>query len=307
MTYDILQSYNTSNTNHIAESLQFLPDIESLCFDKDSTNSSAAAGSILTDLISRRSVWKPTLPTEIPQNNNGDPVRNDFLLRATTSASFLAIKQRCRDERITIGSLLLASLHFAVVKLLRTRGESVKFPWHFEHDMDVNLRKRIDMNLEDDHVGLLIGMMSVNVPVESDNEPLFEFARRIAHWAKESIARRDSHSYHIANRRYDSEIGTPVDRVTDLNFSNVGLYPFETEFNGFRLTSIHVIGWWCPAVGTHVFLINTCADRICYSWVFEQSPGNQAVANELLDQVQYLIEQTPTLPAQFCINDLGCM
>ncbi len=92
----------------------------------------------------------------------------------------------------------------------------------------------------------------------------------------------------------------------------MGAYPFRTDFAagggggpGFRLRAAHIVGWWCPAVGTHVLLAATVAGRLCCSWVHERSPANARAARRLARGVRALLERAaapgagPTLGRYF--------
>ncbi|KAJ3089295.1 hypothetical protein HK100_007808 [Physocladia obscura] len=301
---DILSAYTSPDS--ISPPLPFLADVASLSAQAFGPNL-LDDNAVLNKLIAARKTWKATLPTEIPpvQHDHDTRAKNAFFLRDIPADVFAQVLQRCHQERITVGMLLLAALHFSVARIVSSKGQQLVFPWYFPHDLDVNLRRRFGnvMDLGKDHVGLLIGMMGIDVAIESKDDTLFDFARRIGNWMYEGLAAKLPHKYHVANQRYDIEVGVPITRTTDLNFSNVGVYPFRTEYGDLVVTEFHEVGVWCPAVGTHVFLINTVNERLCCSWVYEESTENANVAKELLDSVVDLLEHVPQLPTDFTLDE----
>ncbi|KAJ3128455.1 hypothetical protein HK100_009158 [Physocladia obscura] len=301
---DILSAYTSPDS--ISPPLPFLADVASLSAQAFGPNL-LDDDAVLNKLIAARKTWKATLPTEIPpvQHDHDTRAKNAFFLRDIPADVFAQVLQRCHQERITVGMLLLAALHFSVARIVSSKGQQLVFPWYFPHDTDVNLRRRFTdaMDFGHDYVGLLIGMMPTDLVVESKEDTLFDFARRMGGWLREGLATKLAHKFHVVNQRYDVEVGVPATRTTDLNFSNVGVYPFKTEHGDLVVTEFHEVGAWCPAGGTHIFLINTVNGRLCCSWVYEESTGNANVAKELLDSVVDLLEHVPQLAAGFTLDE----
>ncbi len=139
----------------------------------------------------------------------------------------------------------------------------------------------------------------MDVPLESESETLFALARRVGRGLAAGVAAGHPRLYHAAHRLLDA--APPAGgaarprrhgaRAADLNLSSVGAYPFRAAFAGFRLRAAHIVGWWCPAVGTHVLLAASVAGRLCCSWVHERSPANARAARRLARGVRALVER----------------
>jgi hypothetical protein len=169
---DILQSYEDNYIGGLATSpapsdvtLDFLPDVEKICFPNGKTNEdNSSATIILNELKDFRSSWTPMIPYEVGTGGGAGsparPVRNDHILWENPPEQFSAVMVRCKAEGVTFGALFIAALHFAVAKMCHAEGR-FSTPWQFTHDIDVNLRKHCPLPLGNDHVGLLIGMMQV--------------------------------------------------------------------------------------------------------------------------------------------------
>lgn len=171
---DILQSYEHACIGDLAaipapsaDTLDFLPEIEEICFPNGKTdNDMTSSTAILQKLKDFRSSWTPMIPYEVGTGGGaGSPARlarNDHILWDTPPEKFSAVMAQCKAEGVTFGALFIAALHFAVAKLSHAEGR-FSTPWQFTHDIDVNLRKHCPLPLGNDHVGLLIGMMQVNL------------------------------------------------------------------------------------------------------------------------------------------------
>ena len=139
----------------------------------------------------------------------------------------------------------------------------------------------------------------MDAPLESEDETLFSFARRVGRGLATGVAAGHPRRYHVAHPLFDAEpppacaahLRRHGGRAADLNLSSAGVYPFRTAFAGFRLRAAHIVGWWCPAAGTHVLLAATVAGRLCCSWVHERSPANARAARRLARGVRALVER----------------
>ncbi|ORY43497.1 hypothetical protein BCR33DRAFT_766668 [Rhizoclosmatium globosum] len=292
ITHDILSHYADPSTPRFKMQLPPLPSVEALsltAFGADDLKDDA----LLAKLVAARSNWKPTLPSQfLPSSDSRVP--NGFLLRDISVERMVRLRNKCHVENVTVGSLLVAALHFAVARVVaKETSGGIQFPFKFVHDVDANLRRRLggSVDLGDEHVGLLIGMMAIDVPLTSTSETIFGFAQKVKAWFGKELDANTPHKYHFANKRFDAECEPPATRVSDLNFSNVGVYPFQTKYGDHSLSHFYEVGSWCPFGGTHVFLINTVAGRMCLSWVFEETPVNRSVACQLMDGVVGLLEE----------------
>ena len=172
-------------------------------------------------------------------------------------------------------------------------------------DLDVNLRKRYPgLDLGNDHVGLHIGMMQLALSI-TPTTTFWGFCHLVFSQLHRRLSDGEHFLYHTANRVFDwgneeytARVARNHGHANDLNFSNIGPYPFPPEYGAdTRVTRCYCVGSrWCPFFGGYVFLIHSLTE-LNYSFVYEV--GNEVTATKLFAEITKLVECAATLPDDF--------
>ncbi|CDW73044.1 uncharacterized protein containing a nrps condensation domain [Stylonychia lemnae] len=123
---------------------------------------------ILINTSKVRNNWKPSLPFVHSERQ----LRNIPQFRDSSKECFLKLVQKCRNEQITIGSVLVSCLYFGFSKMLGEYQIDLKF------DIDVNLRDRFINKLGFKNIGMLVGNIQLNISMDEHTQ-FWEFARQI--------------------------------------------------------------------------------------------------------------------------------
>ncbi|CAF4843252.1 unnamed protein product, partial [Rotaria sp. Silwood2] len=79
-------------------------------------------------------------------------------------------------------------------------------------------------------------------------------------------------------------------RINDLNFSNIGPYSFQQEFEEVKLKHYYCVGSnGCPTVGTNVLLV--CSIKsLDYTLLYEPGEKNQSIAKHWFEKMASLTD-----------------
>lgn len=318
---DFLASATATNSATVEkeEVLQMLPSVDDMCFPNGRTaeDEKYVQESLLT-LRKKRNDWYPRLKYS-PEPPGGNA--HSILYRDGTEDGLKKLLETCRSKGVTIGAVLAAATYFVVAKLNNCKdpdgsrestGEDDN-SFHFDFDMDVNLRKRLPKSLGNDHVGAFIGMMSFNLSLESSTK-FWDFVQSMYHSIGDALDEKQHFHYLEVNKRLDKMIEEkPLGNrawksndghAQDMNFSNVGRYPFSPDYGAVSVEKIYCVGGgWCPTFGAYVFLIPSVR-CLNFSLVYESDAKlNDTIANEFFDSVCDLVESTPSVDESFTLGD----
>ena len=134
---------------------------------------------------------------------------------------------------------------------------------NFEFDLDVNLRHHYPSPLPRyEHVGLHIGIISLSNISVSAGSKFWPLCRAVFNNLQKNLFEKKQLICLPANRlistdeQIDEQTKRNNGRVCDLNFSNVGTYPFQRDFEGMKLKHYYCFGTDpYSAVGTDVLLV----------------------------------------------------
>jgi len=273
-----------------------------------------AADKLYADFTKRRCEWTPS--TGLPFGKvNGE--HNATLYRDGAEGSTDELLKVCRQKKLTIGAVLVAGTYFAVAKMDKGFCEKVKADpktkFSFDFDMDVNLRKRLEPILGNEHVGTIIGMMSFSLSISGETK-FWDFVAEVR-TAMNDFLEANYHCYYFdVNERFDAacesmpafqdNVKKNDGRVQDMNFSSFGNYFFKPDYGKYALKRMYCTGGgWCPTFGACVFLILGLRSRNFYTFVYAPGDGNEAVAEEFFGKACDIIEISHTLNDAYSLND----
>jgi len=317
---DFLTAASSMNSDQKGDAtLPMLPSIDDMCFPAGRTpQDEKFVESSLSTLRKKRTDWFPRLKySPTPPAGNA----HSMLYRDGTEDGLNKLLETCRSRGVTIGAVLGAATYFVVAKMnncqdppgSREFEEEDNSSFHFDFDMDVNLRKRLPKSLGSDHVGAFIGMMSFNLSLEPSTA-FWNFVHSMHRAIQDALNERQHFHYLEVNKRLDKMLEKdPLENrcwkvndghVQDMNFSNIGRYPFSPDYDGgISVEKIYCVGGgWCPTFGAYVFLIPSVR-YLNFSLVYESdAETNDAVANEFFNSVCDLVERAPSVDDSFTLE-----
>lgn len=256
-------------------------------------------------------------PFPPPMEAKFNKIPNGVVMAKTEPTKFAAIKNRCKQMGITVGALVVGAMHFAVGKYIdEDKDKSLEFPWQFTHDLDANLRERVEPQLPFSTVACEIGICQVRVPIQSTNTKFWEHAKAIGEQMKHVVeVEREPVYYHPTNRVFGvGEEGDTAYQAPDMNLSNIGRYRFPGEYKCsevaegvIHINSIHTIGLYSPDIATYVFLTQTINDTMCYGWSHVATEGDRNTVLKVQKYFQWLVEhvslsEQPTVPSDYTLK-----
>lgn len=310
-----------SNNEDKVHELPMLPSVDKMCFPSGrSAEDEEYVERALITLRKKRSDWYPRLEYS-PEPSAGNV--HSILYRDGTIEGLDRLLDKCRSRGVTVGSVLGAATYFAVAKMNDAKNpennnqeedddDRTGKEFRFDFDMDVNLRKRLPKSLGNDHVGAYIGMMSFNLSL-TPSTTFWDFVQTMRDAIETGLNEKQHFHYLEVNRRLDEQIEeSPLEdkawklddgHAQDMNFSNIGRYPFSPVYGNITVDKIYCVGGgWCPTFGAYVFLIPSVTS-LNFSLVYESAKLNDAVANDFFDSVCSLVERSPNLSESFTLED----
>jgi len=260
----------------------------------------------------RRCEWSPVLPFDGQVGGE----HNSTLYRDGSKENADALLALCRKKGLTMGAVLVAGTYFAIAKMdadFRSKvAKDPKTKFSFDFDMDVNLRKRLQTVLGDDHVGTIIGMMSFSLTLTGETR-FWDFVAEVRTAMTEFLEAKYHFYYFDANERFDAICEKMPDfqdnfkrnngRVQDMNFSSFGKYFYDTSYGKLKIDKMYCTGGgWCPTFGSCVFLI-LGVTRNFYTLVYSTSEENSKVAEAFFKAAVDIIETAHTFDDSYKLLD----
>ncbi len=274
-----------------------------------------------------------TIPEESELIKGEKYFKNYALFCNGKESNFVNLKKFCKDNQFTIGALLMAACYFQIGKFLYEENLQNKDTIRISYNIDINLRKRFEEKLPNENVALLISVSELVIEFNKNikfidlckivferledilKEKLFfyetEANKLILETMENSINENNDKENinidNIKNEKNDFNINENEEYKKEnqreysifdpnLNFSNIGAYPFKSiyKFNSkdlFKVKSLNCVGApWAPTFSQYVFLIQS-VDYMNYSFVY-YGKENKKKAKEFFDGVICLIENS---------------
>ena len=150
---------------------------------------------------------------------------------------------------------LVAATYFAIAKMdagfRKTAATDPYASFSFDFDMDVNLRKRLETSLGNDHVGTIIGMMNFSLSL-SGKTRFWDFVVEVKAAMATFLSKNLHLLYFDVNERFDAmcnDLAAFVENlkrnqgfVQDMNFSSFGKYFFDTTYGNLSIDKMYCTG-----------------------------------------------------------------
>jgi len=270
--------------------------------------------SLFEQFKKRRCEWSPSPGLSFDRKVGG--AHNSTLYRDGSQESADALLALCRKKGITMGAVLVAATYFAIAEMdksfCKKAAADPTTRFSFDFDMDVNLRKRLQTVLGNDHVGTIIGMMSFSLSLDG-NTRFWDFVVEVRTAMTKFLESKYHLYYFTVNDRFDAASGAmPAFQdnlkrndglVQDMNFSTFGKYFFNPNYGRLTLEKAYATGaGWCPTFGSCVFLI-LGVTRNFYTFVYSTSDENSLVAAEFFNKAVDIIEEAHSFDDSYRLLD----
>jgi len=250
---------------------------------------------MLDKKVHRAKHYKPYLPfskAELADNRKSPVPVNITIFREGSPDNYQAIRERCRKEKVTVGSLALASCYLAqaAVHAAELGQDSSSYTGMKDQvvDIPVNIRRQITPPIGDQYGGLYITELTTTMDICLSTK-LWSLARDIGHQMKDMMAENQHILFSRAKELFETgENATVADEVApegvaDMLVSNKRFYPFQTHFEWGEIRAVHSLGsYWTPGFANYLLLLQA-TKMFTYNLVHCPGDKNTAVANKLLD------------------------
>lgn len=268
--------------------LPFLTDSETLSFPNGLTEDQNNQTKEIKELLVKyHQNTQNVTPYYSLKNNPNSPLFADG-----TEENFKNVRSWCKQVGVTVGSVVISSIYFAVAKQVNwNETNEINFPIN----VDVNLRDRLINKLGYSNVGLIISIMTMYDLVITKETTFLELCKAV----NNNLKNKFDTNYHLLQKEAEKLIEPiELEKITfncNINISNIGAYPFDNvyqigEDESIILTKINCVGGiWSPYFGIHVFLLHSIK-FFSYSFVYTDSIENEIIAKNLFDDIINLIE-----------------
>lgn len=288
LTHDLLNFYSKINRKEVFEvvSLPLLENSDTLMFPNGVSSEESK------EILELRNTFLDFVSNvKHYVKFNSDP--GNFSCRAFmkqgTKENFDAIKSLCKQYKITVGSLVMATSFFAFAKH-STNDWSQKDRLDMYCEVIADMRKRIDPPLKiENFQGIYSFFRLCGVEVTTETK-LWDLAKLIYEKNLESLAKKH-HFYYTEVMR---DIPTNPWPQQNFSMSNLGMYPYDSDYQLnegiLDLSGIHCIGSQFTRFVSYAFEIIT-VKNICYALI-HSSQKNDDYASEVFEEMIKITENS---------------
>lgn len=236
---------------------------------------------------------------------------NITLWREGNEETYTAIRQRCREQKVSVGSLSLAASYLAQAAVVSLAQGGVTTLQGNLIDYPVNIRPRVSPSLGDSYCGLYITEVTTRADVNPDTT-LWGLAKEMGDQVKSRIADQEHIVYSAAKRQFEMGPSTsslagsvlPEDAL-DLLVSNMKALPFPLHTDwGAKVRAVHTAGsYWAPGFANYLFMLQA-TDLFTYNMICCTGERNTATAEKLLDIIVRLMEETAVSQQDISLDQL---
>jgi len=239
---------------------------------------------------------------------------NSSLWREGSEACYSAVRTRCRQEGVTVGSLALAACYLAqaVVHCRATHHTPATYPGLQDTlvDIPVNARRQVSPVIGDEYAGLYITELTSVASVTADTG-LWQLARVLATQlhhrmqAGEHLAfSQAKHQFETDQRTAEVAASVPAHQVVDMLFSNKRFLCGPLKFDWGRVRACHSLGsFWTPGFANYLLLFQA-TDIFTYNLVHCPGKRNRGTAENLLDTFHIIMESSAGAGEQYGFRDI---
>jgi len=311
----IMEHYNTlwSGKELILSQHAPKPCVENLTYAAEDSKTLKA---MIDTKIHRAQNYKPYLPfssSELDKNRKDTVPINVTLFREGKPANYQAIRERCRAEKVTVGSLALASCYMAQAAVhAASLGQDCDTYSGLKNqviDIPVNVRRQITPPIGDQYGGLYITELTTKLDVGPSTQ-LWTLARDIGQQMKDMMSENQHILFSKAKKEFEAGASADIagsvapEGVADMLVSNKRFYPFQMDFEWGKIRAVHSSGsYWTPGFANYLLLLQA-TNMFTYNMVHCPGETNTAVANNLIDTFVSIMEGSGESSKDYSLKDV---
>jgi hypothetical protein len=305
--YDQIEKQGSQFDMESIESLPMLPDAEELYF----LNNTMDENYVKREARERRKkflAYKPSL--KFDHENHGTAHRRcKVLFRTGTEQNYEAIEKKVDELHISVRSVIIACSWFKIAELLMKQKEISSDKINCPIDYFIDLRRLVQPKLNDEFVGLLVGILSLDIEITMETK-FWALCKQIQCKLQQAIIDEEPMYWHpiwrnvgIDNQQFVESLKKNCGRYGDIIIEDTGVYPFPTVIgNRYTVQHVHTVSGYEPYGWTYSFSVNT-VNSLCYSWSFDQSLIDEETANRLFMDITDMIENCYKLSNDHSLKD----
>jgi hypothetical protein len=231
------------------------------------------------------------------------PIKFQFLFTSTSTTLYSRLREKCQSQQITLHGPLFACLLLAVHHCFPTENKNDTHLNPSTVDLDFDMRSRLpDSPLTLSTVGYCVGIGSIKFKrrLSLVSTRFWTLAKTCVSMTNKVLTSSDVYFIqHLFNDTIKDEQTFnkfanhfPDGRVSEINLSNIGKYPFSCDYNQgqLRLRGLHVINN-ASVYHTSTVLLITCAGDGQLDISLAHEIESEEKAREFLDYYVHLIEK----------------
>ena len=259
-----------------------------------------------------RTTFLPNQSTAFPFQ----PIKTDFLFDSSSASLYGPLREKCQAEQVTLHGPLLACLLLAVHQCFPVQKKEARYLQPCNVDLDFDMRARLpDSPLSPSTVGYCVFVSAVQLkrrlPLASAS--FWQLARKCVSTTQQAVQsselRFTQHVYKdilMNEGKFNRLFASSLDgRVSELNFSNIGKYPFPCEYHRgqLRLRGLHVVNSFGIYHTSNILLV-TCVGQEQMDFSFAHEMESEEKAKEFLQCYIQLIEKCARADTNITLGQL---
>ena len=269
-----------------------------------------------------RQLQHPRIPvktTFLPNQSKAyalQPMKAHFLFASSSTSLYAPLRERCQAEQVTVHGPLLACLLLAAHQCFPVQKKGDRYLQPCNVDLDFDMRARLpDSPLSPSTVGYCVGLSTVKLkrrlPLASSS--FWELARKCVAKTRQAVQTSElSFTQHIFKdmstneRKFNRLFTSSLDgRVSELNLSNIGKYPFSCEYHQgqLRLRGLHIVNNFSIYHTSNVLFV-TCVGQEQMDFSFAHEMESEEKAEGFLRCYIQLIEKCARADANITLEQL---
>ncbi|CAG5111660.1 Oidioi.mRNA.OKI2018_I69.chr2.g5941.t1.cds [Oikopleura dioica] len=229
-------------------------------------------------ILTQQKEFKNVVPHQKFKERDPEYMPTHVTIRKGTPDGLQKLLHFCRNNGITVGTYLMAAFNCALAQ-----DKMVKLGNELKMDIDFNLRDRFPQKLGNTVVACYIGVGSI-VPKAELTETLVDVAKRIKNEINEQLENQEPFMMRammdILGSSDGKEFNKPINNhiASSVNFSNIGKYKFETQFNFGKIRELYCSGNKWTKAYEYCLTVQT-TDKLCLTITHPTMPIYEPTAN----------------------------
>ena len=267
-----------------------------------------------------RKIHQPRIPVKTMYLEGGptpfrlQPIKFHFNFISTSTTLSARLREKCHSQEVTLHGPLLASLLLTINHCYPLKDKNRNYLPPSIVDLDFDMRSRLPQSpLTPSTVGYCVNICSIQfkkkLPLSSTR--FWSLAKKCLSMTNKVLTNGEVHMTQNAindlvmnERTFDSISRNLLDgRATEINFSNIGKYPYSCDYGQVRLRGFHVTNGPGIYHTSTVFLISCAGDgQLDISLAHEMETEEKG--QEFLDYYVRLIEKCADADIEVTLQEL---